>query len=64
MNKDYQCLKCGNIYKDEQSNKFVKTKLKVCPICGSSEVVLLDTIKVKIKDKVKTKGFVKKTINS
>ncbi len=56
MNKEYQCKKCGNIYTDRQSDKFVKTMIKKCPVCGSFEVVLIDTIKVK------TKGFVKKII--
>ena len=55
MNKDYQCKKCGNIYKDEQSDKFVKTKLKTCPVCGSSEVVPVGKINVT------SKGFVKKS---
>lgn len=38
MNKDYKCKKCGSIFADEQSDKFVKTILKKCPICGSAEV--------------------------
>ncbi len=38
MGKDYQCSKCGNIYKDEGSDKFVKTLMRKCPVCGSTEV--------------------------
>jgi predicted nucleic acid-binding Zn-ribbon protein len=55
MNKSYQCKKCGNMFKDEQSDKFVKTMLKTCPVCGSSEVAPAGTIKVT------TKGFAKKS---
>jgi len=56
MNRDYQCKKCGNIYTEEQSDKFVKTMIKKCPVCGSSEVVRKGIIKIS------TKGFAKKTL--
>jgi NAD-dependent SIR2 family protein deacetylase len=50
MTKEYQCRKCGNIYKDEQSDKFVKTTMKRCPVCGSSEVGPSNIIRTKIKE--------------
>lgn len=56
MNKDYQCKKCGNIYKDEQSDKFVKAMIKKCPVCGSSDVVKAGSIKIS------RKGFAKKIL--
>ena len=55
MNKEYKCKKCGNIFTDEQSDKFVKTMMKKCPVCGSSDVVTNGTINTN------TKGFAKKT---
>jgi len=56
MKKDYQCKKCGNIFIDEQSEKFVKTMIKKCPVCGSSDVAPVGTIKVRAK------GFARKTM--
>jgi putative FmdB family regulatory protein len=38
MKNQYQCNKCGTIFNDESSDKFVKTVMKKCPACGSSEV--------------------------
>jgi len=38
MNRQYHCKKCGNIFQDEQSDRFVKSVLKNCPACGSSIV--------------------------
>ena len=38
--KYYKCSKCDNIFADEISDKFVKTMIKKCPVCGSSEVTL------------------------
>jgi len=54
MNQDYKCKRCSNIFTDEQSDKFVKTVIRRCPICGSSNVVRIGVLKVN------TKGFAKK----
>jgi len=54
MNRDYQCKKCGNIFQDEQSDKFVKTTLKKCPNCGSAEVVLVTVSKKSFAKKSNT----------
>jgi len=59
MNKEYQCKKCGTIYEDEQSERFVKTTLRKCPICGSSEVTPLSVFKKKSKSFIKKIGKVK-----
>lgn len=37
MGKGYQCKKCGTIYTDQQSDKFIKTVLRKCPVCSSTE---------------------------
>lgn len=34
-----KCNKCGTIYGEDFSERFVKTSLKKCPVCGSVDVV-------------------------
>jgi rubredoxin len=38
MSRKYQCNICGTIFDDDTSDKFVKTVMKKCPVCGSSKV--------------------------
>lgn len=40
MIKEYICKKCKYSFEDTSSDKFVKTTLRKCPMCGSSNVVL------------------------
>jgi len=53
MNKIYKCRKCGHEFEDESSDKFIKTALKKCPVCGSNEVFLIEAF---------SRKFAKKTI--
>jgi len=47
MVKDYRCKKCGSIYQEELSDKFIKTNIRKCPVCGSEDVS-----NIKSKDRV------------
>jgi putative FmdB family regulatory protein len=38
--KEYICQKCDTIFEDRVSDKFIKTIVKKCPNCGSSNVSL------------------------
>jgi rubredoxin len=53
MNKDYRCKKCGNIYQEEISDRFIKTVLRKCPVCGSQDVSLIKSKKRTFANKIK-----------
>ena len=48
---EYKCNKCGYVYEDESSDKFVKTMMKKCPSCGSTDVSLNTVSKKKVAKK-------------
>jgi len=52
-----QCNKCGTIYREDLSDKFVKTSLKKCPVCGS-----VDVSKANSKAKTQKREFKKAII--
>lgn len=39
---EYQCLSCGQTIVKEQSDKYYKAILPICPLCGNSNWKILE----------------------
>jgi len=52
MRKEYKCQKCGTIFTEEVSKKFIKTIMPKCPKCYSTEILLIKTIETRVKSNI------------
>jgi NAD-dependent SIR2 family protein deacetylase len=46
LQKNYKCNSCKNTFVKSESERFVKSILPQCPVCGSEKVELVKTFVV------------------
>lgn len=46
VQKVYKCSKCKNSFTQSESERFVKSQLPTCPVCGAKEITLEKTLVV------------------
>ena len=47
----YKCMKCGYLFQEVMSDKFIKTSLPTCGMCHSNSVMLFDEYNNDVENK-------------